>query len=310
MYHSIQIIPDGYAIFKGTPTNYHERRRGKNTWDDWHLIPKERPLFNPPSPKYNFMDLPGSNGTVDLSDILSNKYPVYNDRTGSIEFYVMNGYDEWYHIYSDIMNFCHGEKCKFILEDEPTYFYRGRVSVNAWKSEKDWSKIVLDYQVEPFKYELFSSTENWLWDPFSFIDGIVVNNSVWNNGIEVTGTSESATSVDVRIRTQRMPVCPEFSFQCLTQNITSDSKLTIELIREFGSVNNPNQFVMTTHTWLAPVDANTPHDVHNVTYYDIVLIDYTHRYNRDADTADMILRFTAPINQSFKIGASFRRGKL
>ena len=316
MYHSIQIIPDGYGIYRGASLNM----RGKNTWDDWHLIPKERPLFNPPSPKHNFMDIPGANGTVDLSDALSDKYPVYNDRTGSIEFYVMNGYKEWYEAYSDIMNFCHGEKCKLILEDDPMYYYRGRVSVNAWKSEKDWSKIVLDYQVEPFKFEVYSSTDRWLWDPFNFTNGIVVNNAVWNNGIVVGDIKDSSGNVteshplqtDVKIGVERMPVCPEFSFQCLTKDITTNSKLTIQLIREFGSETSPQQFVMTTHTWLAPSDTSSPHKLHNVSFYDIVLVNYAHRYNRDVtnDRCNMILRFIAPEGQAFRIGASFRRGKL
>jgi hypothetical protein len=32
------------------------------------------------------------------------------------------------------------------------HYYLGRMSVNQWQSEKDWSKITLDYRVEPFKY--------------------------------------------------------------------------------------------------------------------------------------------------------------
>ena len=323
MYHSIQIIPDNYAIYKNAGDLQRRTYRGRNTWDDWHLIPKERPLFNPPSPKYNFMDIPGANGTVDLSDVLSDKYPVYNDRTGSIEFYVMNGYKEWYEAYSDIMNFCHGEKCKLILEDDPLYYYRGRVSVNAWKSEKDWSKIVLDYQVEPFKFELYGSTDPWFWDPFNFTNGIVVNNAVWDNGIVVGDEKDNQGNVivehplqeDVKVGVERMPVCPEFSLQCLTPVISSDSKLTIQLLREFGNENSPQQFLMTTHTWLAPSDDKeypNPHNVHNVSFYDIVLINYAHRFSRDVtnDRCNMILRFIAPETESFRIGASFRRGKL
>lgn len=304
MYHSIQIIPDGYGIYKGSGSN--RTYRGKNTWDDWHLIPSTRPLFNPPSPKNNFMDIPGANGTVDLSDILSNKYPVYNDRTGTIEFYVMNGYKEWFRAYSDIMNFCHGEKCKLILEDDPAYFYRGRVSVNAWKSEKDWSKIVLDYQVEPFKFELYSSVDRWEWDPFSFIDGIITNGDDWNNGIIVDGTA-----VEKRIPVQRMPVCPEFTFKCLSNSVTENSKLKIELIREY-SANPVRQFVMTTHTWLAPNSQGHEHDLYDVSFYDIVLVAYATRYSWDVDNdrCEMILRFTAPPGEKFQVGATFRRGKL
>ena len=38
--------------------------------------------------------------------------------------------------------------------------------VNAWKSEKDWSRITIDYDVGPYKWSVLSSTDDWLWDPF------------------------------------------------------------------------------------------------------------------------------------------------
>lgn len=292
MYHSIRIIPDGYQLYAG------KNLRGKNTWDDWHLIPKERPLFNPPAPKYNFMDLPGANGTVDLSDVLSNKYPVYEDRKGSIEFYVMNGYKEWYNAYSDIMNFCHGEKCKLILEDEPSYYYRGRVSVNAWRSEKDWSKIVLDYQLEPFKYELFDSTEPWRWDPFSFVDGVITNSEEWT-GFTVGGSGNTTVSKEIAVT--RMPVCPVFSIQCTSETISASSKLTVQLFRYYSQ----GTMLMTSHDFVA-----TDKNAHSVEYQDIVLINYNHRYARDGEDAKMLLRFITTGSETFKITARFRRGKL
>jgi len=297
MYHSIRIIPDGYQLYAG------KNLRGKNTWDDWHLIPKERPLFNPPAPKYNFLDLPGANGTVDLSDVLSNRYPVYEDRKGSIEFYVMNGYKEWYNAYSDIMNYCHGEKCKLILEDEPTYYYRGRVSVNAWRSEKDWSKIVLDYQLEPFKYELFDSTEPWHWDPFSFIDGVITNSEEWvgedGTGFIVGGTGNTTVSKEIAVT--RMPVCPVFSIKCTSGTVSASSKLTIKLYRYYSQ----GTYEMTTHTFTAP-----DNETHEVEYQDIVLINYNHRYAMDADNTKMLLKFSTTGSETFKVIGRFRRGIL
>ena len=35
------------------------------------------------------------------------------------------------------------------------------------------SKIVIDYNADPYKYEIFSSLEPWLWDPFNFNTGII-----------------------------------------------------------------------------------------------------------------------------------------
>lgn len=126
---------------------YHSITFGdKNTWDDWRLVPASRPLFNPPAQKVKTLDIPGGDGVIDLSQALTG-YPVYQNRTGSIEFIVMNDFKPWHMAYSDIMDYLHGQTMRAILEDDPEYFYEGRFTVNAWKSEKDWSRLVIDYDV-------------------------------------------------------------------------------------------------------------------------------------------------------------------
>ena len=57
---------------------YHSITIGtKNTWDDWHLIPKSRPLVNPPSVKTNVVDIPGGDGALDLSTALSGRLQLH-----------------------------------------------------------------------------------------------------------------------------------------------------------------------------------------------------------------------------------------
>lgn len=152
---------------------YHSITFGeKNTWEDWHLIPKSRPLVNPPAVKTNVVEIPGGDGALDLSTALAGR-PVYKNRTGSWEFYVENGFRDWAELYSEIMGYLHGQKMKAVLEDDPGYYYEGRFSVNAWKSESNWSLITIDYDVSPYKRETDSLDENWLWDPFNFETDII-----------------------------------------------------------------------------------------------------------------------------------------
>ena len=141
---------------------YHSVTFGdKNTWDDWRLVPSSRPVFNPPAQKVKTLDIPGGDGVIDLSQALT-RYPVYQNRTGSIEFIVMNDFKPWHMAYSDIMDYLHGQSMRAILEDDPEYFYEGRFTVNTWKSEKDWSRIVIDYDVGPYKWSVLSSIDDWL----------------------------------------------------------------------------------------------------------------------------------------------------
>lgn len=152
---------------------YHSITIGdKNTWDDWKLVATSRPVINPPEPRYTFIEVPGVDGKLDASLALTGEM-MYDNRTGSWDFYVMNGYAEWQHRYSEIMNYLHGQEFKIVLEDDQHYFYQGRVKVNAWASEKERSKITLDYDLFPYKTEIQNSNEDWLWDPFDFEVGVI-----------------------------------------------------------------------------------------------------------------------------------------
>ena len=62
---------------------YHSINFGnKNTWDDWRLIPTSRPVFLPPDVKKVLVDLPGSDGVIDLTESLTG-YVKYGNRKGS-----------------------------------------------------------------------------------------------------------------------------------------------------------------------------------------------------------------------------------
>lgn len=152
---------------------YHSITFGeKNTWDDWHLIPKTRPLFHPPAVRTSFVQIPGSSKTLDLSTVLSG-IPIYDNRTGSFEFYVENGFKPWAMLYSEILECLHGQRMRAILEDDPAYYYEGRFSVNDWKSDAQRSLVVIDYNVDPYKRNVVATDEPWIWDTFNFENGII-----------------------------------------------------------------------------------------------------------------------------------------
>jgi hypothetical protein len=185
---------------------YHSITLGeKNTWEDWRLVPASRPLFNPPEQKTKTLEIPGGNGVIDLSQSLTG-YPVFKNRTGSWEFIVMNDFKDWCDAYSDIMDYLHGQTMRAVLEDDPNYFYEGRFTVSSWKSEKDWSRITFKYDVGPFKWAKLSSTEDWLWDPFSFQNGIILTTLFRDIAVSTDVTERQIAS---KILGQA-PVCPTF----------------------------------------------------------------------------------------------------
>lgn len=147
---------------------YHSITIGDiNTWDDWHMVPESRPVINPPEVKTQYIDIPGANGSLDYTEALTGA-PVFKDRTGSWTFIVMNGYQEWNTLFYKIMNYLHGRRHRVILEDDPDYMYEGRLSFNEWRSEPNYSKVVIDYVLSPFKEFVGGSASDWRWDDLTF----------------------------------------------------------------------------------------------------------------------------------------------
>lgn len=207
----------------------------KNTWDDWHLVPSSRPVINPPEVKTKYVDVPGGNGILDYTEALTG-YPLFENRTGSLEFYVMNGYQEWYELYGEICDYLHGEYMQMYLEDDPDWYFEGRFTVNEWKSSKDWSMITIDYDLYPYKKRIVTSLDDWLWDPFNFEKDYVHS----YKDIKIAGTTT------VNLVNAKMPVVPIFHVKSsdglgfiYSQN--GDRTRTISNIRMTdGEFQNPN----------------------------------------------------------------------
>lgn len=174
MYHSI--------TFGDGTLNDRMEFVGKNTWDDWHLIPSSRPVVAQAAVQTNFVNIPGRrDGPIDTSEYLTGG-PVYGQRSGSFEFFVDNDHEYWETIRMRIASYLHGKHLKMVLEDDPGYYYEGRFTLSEFRSEANCSKVTIGYTLGPYKYRICSSDEDWLWDPFNFeIDSVDAQG--WNRGL-------------------------------------------------------------------------------------------------------------------------------
>lgn len=134
---------------------------GKNTYDEWQMVPTSRPLVNPPEVKTTYLDNPGGNGSFDYTDSLTGTV-LYGQRTGSWEFW-LKPEAEWANVYSSLLNYLHGVKHTVKLEDDPNHVYVGRLTINTWKSDPHNSLLTIDYNLDPFK-QVASDDTDWLWD--------------------------------------------------------------------------------------------------------------------------------------------------
>lgn len=218
---------------------YHSVTFGdKNSWEDWHLIPSSRPVINPPEAKTMLLDIPGESGALDLSESLTG-YPLFKRRTGDIEFIVVNDMyepteipQEWYQVYSNIMNYLHNKQMEICLEDDPEWWYEGRLQVNSWKSEEFLSRITISYDLEPYKWYEKS------------------HEKVFN----ATTTQNQYTFTSYEDHLGLAPMCPK-----ITISGASDSGVEIQFVNYFiGNRNGVNTTV---------VLKNGTHEVPRIVFY-------------------------------------------
>lgn len=143
----------------------------KHSYNDWGLILSSKTI-SPPVPKTNRVSVPLMDGTIDLTEILTEDIK-YEDRTLSFTFSVIDKRNTWAEKISQIENYIHGKRLKIVCDDDPAFYYIGRVSVDNWNSDSRVGKLVVNCTVEPFKYDILSSSVDWEWDIFDFDQGII-----------------------------------------------------------------------------------------------------------------------------------------
>lgn len=143
----------------------------KHSYNDFGLILSEK-VIAPPSPQYSKITVPLRDAAIDLTESLTDCVK-YSERVISLTFKVVDPILTWASKISEIENYLHGKKLKIIFDDDLAFYYIGRVTVNKWTSNKTIGTIVVECQVEPFKYDITPSDIDWEWDSFDLVNGII-----------------------------------------------------------------------------------------------------------------------------------------
>lgn len=157
----------------------------KHTYDSWKLILTHTEIYFP-AVKKETLSIPGADGSLDFTKSLTGDVK-YQNRKITFQFVTLEKYILWKTLTSEIANYLHGQDFKIILDEDPNFYYVGKAEINQFKSNRSIGLITIDCDVEPYKYDLSSSSEDWLWDPFSFEDGIIneTNNLVIDGELTV-----------------------------------------------------------------------------------------------------------------------------
>lgn len=142
-----------------------------------------RHCVQPPVPKTIYQDIPGADGSLDLSTAIAGRI-IYERRAITLNFGCGYPMDKWPEVFSEILQNFHGREGKLIFDDDPMYYYAGRMTVSEYSRARTLGTFTISVNADPYKYELTASDEDWLWDPFSFEKGIIRD----YKELEVTGS--------------------------------------------------------------------------------------------------------------------------
>lgn len=122
---------------------------GLHSFYEWGLILSEKEI-KAPKPKTIELEIEGSDGVLDYTEFFGGVR--YENRQLSFKFYKANIVPDGYlALFSVVQQAIHGKKMQVILDDDPAFFYYGRVTVNEWKSNKRLGEIVIEVDAEPYK---------------------------------------------------------------------------------------------------------------------------------------------------------------
>ncbi len=178
------------------------------------LLKKGNPKISEAKRKRETVAIMGKDGNDDLLEGYLG-YPVYDRRTFTEQFIFLRdgsdehniapaSHDEWAALGSEVANFLnsHIGQMRIAPSNDPGFFWRGRATA-TWEPDGHRAILTVTADVEPYKLEMYHSAEPWMWDDFSFIDGIIRE----YGNIAVPAGETVFLTVPVRI----MDMVPEFA---------------------------------------------------------------------------------------------------
>ncbi len=171
----------------------------KHSYNDFGLIRTALPVISPPIVKKHILSIPCGNGDIDVSNVPTG-LPVYENRTITESFIIPGNKKKWDDLISKLYQWFDGSEQWIEIDSDPWYKWLGiPLITNVDKSADTYLKVDIQSTVKPFKYEKYSSIEDWLWDDFNFETGIIRD----YRNIDTDG------GIDIKIIGSKMPTTPD-----------------------------------------------------------------------------------------------------
>ena len=144
-----------------TNASYHTNR-------DWGLIVSNGDPVGDPEQETNYITVSGRPGLLDFSESLTGE-PVFKGRRLTFDMVMQTPQDQWSMTVSRIRNSIDGRRAKVFLDDDPSHYWLGRISVKNTSRVMRCGRFTLEVYADAYKYEKASSQEKLRWDDMNFL---------------------------------------------------------------------------------------------------------------------------------------------
>ncbi|WP_458397151.1 hypothetical protein [Anaerotignum sp.] len=122
-----------------------------HSFNDLRLILTSKEMGSPEI-KVRKIDIEGADSAIDYTDFFGE--PKYSDVPHKYNFTTIVHQAEFLSLFSTVKNALHGKKMRIVLDDDPLFYYVGRLNVSSFTNEKNIGYISVYADCEPYKYKL------------------------------------------------------------------------------------------------------------------------------------------------------------
>ena len=121
-----------------------------HSFNDLNLV-LTKATIPPAKPKTPYLDIPGADGSLDLTEAHGDV--KYSDRDCTFNFSVLPSDDtDWEEKKTEISNLLNGKACNITLDTDEDYYYQGRCSVDEHLQDGNLKQFTIKVKVRPYKY--------------------------------------------------------------------------------------------------------------------------------------------------------------
>lgn len=121
--------------------NYH-------SFQDLHLILVKKEMGSPVV-KTKKIEVEGADSSLDLTEFFGE--PKYGNVKHTFDFKTI--ITDSLSLFSSVKNKLHGKKVRIVLDDDPAFFWLGRLYVSSFVDEKGIGSLTVEADCEPYKYK-------------------------------------------------------------------------------------------------------------------------------------------------------------